>query len=124
MANLKPVYDAVKAAEEKVNGILAEMSGAFEEGTPEGVQRALALRPQLDEAKAEADRANELYVSMRDASQVEDSPARKFVPVGSAQGESSKKVITRAEWEEMDPQARHNHLKQGGSIVDSLEDAQ
>lgn len=117
MKNLKPVYDAVIASEAKVAGILNEMQTAFDEGTEEGKIRALELRPALDEAKAEANDANLLYISMRDASPGEDSPARLFVPV-SDDAQHQKKVITRAEYEALTYEARYKFYKDGGTIVD------
>lgn len=119
--NLKPVYDAAKAADEKVNGIMVEMLDAFNEGTEEGKQKALELRLALEAAKAEAKTANELYVAMRDAQGDQDAAARKFVPVGSAPAAAGKKTITRAEYEAMDHAARHQFLmKDGGTVVDEL----
>lgn len=121
MLNLKPVYDAAQAADAKVNGIMAEMLEAFNDGTEEGKQKALDLRPTLEEAKAEAKTANDLYVSMRDAHGDMDASARKFLPVSNADTEQdAKKVITRADYEALDYQARHEFFKNGGSVVDAL----
>ena len=122
MLNLKPVYDAAQAADEKVNGIMAEMLAAFNDGTEEGKQKALDLRPSLDAAKAEAKAANDLYVSMRDALGDQDAAARKFVPVNNVEKpDQGKKVITRADYEALDYEARYNFFKDGGSVVDTLE---
>jgi hypothetical protein len=78
MPNLKPYYDAALAADAEVKRILAEMDAAFNDGTPEGKQKALDLRPALDEAQKKAKQANELYASMRDASLVNDNMAALF----------------------------------------------
>jgi hypothetical protein len=120
MGSLKPVYDAAKAADEKVSAIMAEMIAAFECGTDEGKQKALDLRPALDAAKEEARQANDLYVSMRDAQAGSDEHARRFVPVGDVAQKAGAKEITRAEYEAMDYAERHTYLKNGGAIVDHL----
>ena len=122
MLNLKPVYDAAQAAEAKVNGILAEMLEAFDTGTDEGKQKALDLRPALEEAKAEAKTANDLYVSMREALGDQDAAARKFVPVNGAEPAQAKKVISRADYEALDFAARHEFFANGGSVVETLEE--
>lgn len=122
--NLKSVYDAAKAADEKVNMVLTEMTTAFETGTDEGKQQALALRPALEAAKADARQANELYVEMKDASADSDEHARKFVPVNPAAAKAEKpgvKTITRAEFEAMDHSDRRDFLqKEKGAVVDEL----
>lgn len=122
MKSLKVVYDAAKAADEEVGRILSAMQAAFEEGTEEGIQRALALRPELDEAKAKAAEANAVYVSMRDASMDENEHARKFVPVsgGAAKAVSQGKVMSRAEYEQLPYDERHAFFKEGGVLVDKL----
>lgn len=120
MLNLKPVYDAAQAADAKVNGIMAEMLEAFNEGTEEGKQKALDLRQNLEEAKAEAKTANDLYVSMRDALGDQDAAARKFVPVNGAEQAQGKKVITRKAFEALDFKSRHDFLVDGGTVEDTL----
>lgn len=122
MKDLRALLDAARAADEKVNGILAEMSQALEEGTQEGVERALALRDSLDAAKAEAEQANEAYVSTRDAMAEADENARKFVPVSDeAEKAAGKgKTLTRAEYEKLPYEERHAFFKAGGALVDEL----
>jgi hypothetical protein len=122
--NLKAVYDAAKAADEKVNAVLTEMTAAFEEGTEEGKQKALALRPALESAKVDARQANDLYVEMRDARSDSDEHARKFVPVNQAAakaGQTTGKTVTRAEFDAMDHGQRRTFLLQDkGTVVDEL----
>lgn len=118
--DLKKVYDAVKAANAKVDEILNQMLVAFEGEDEEAVKKALELRPALDEAKAKADEANQLYASMRDANVDEKSPASKFVPVnGTAQQQAEgAKTKTRAEFEQMTNRERHEFIANGGAVVD------
>ena len=119
MQKLKPLFDAAKAADAKVQQILQDMLTAFEDGTEEGKQKALALRPALDEAKQAAEDANLLYISARDAD-AEDAneAARLFVPAGGVVTGGGKE-ITRSEYEAMDYAKRHEYLKSGGAIVDN-----
>lgn len=117
MDSLKTLYDAVRAAEEKVAKILEEMKTAFDEGTEEGVRRAMELRPALDEAKAEADEANRLYCSVRDAEVDGDSPARKFVPVeGAVDGKGERKILLRRDFEQLSASERMEFVLNGGLI--------
>ncbi len=117
MQNLKPVYDAAVAAEAKVREIMADMLAAFEEGTEEGKQRALAMRESLEEAQAAARQANELYVSMRDAQADADAHARKFIPIGEKPANKAKQM-TRAEFEALSPAERMDFALKGGIIVE------
>jgi HK97 family phage major capsid protein len=86
--NLKSYYDAVVAAEVKVQGLATQINTYFEANETE---KALELRPQLDKAKADAKAANDLYHSMRAAVGEGSDPARKFTPVG---GDPEPKGIT------------------------------
>ena len=121
--NLKPYYDAALKADEETKRILAEMDAAFTDGTPEGKQKALDLRPALEKAQTEAKEANQLYASMRDASLVNDSMASLFtVPPDLAQddqqGEKAK-VINRAGLKALSPVAQIAFFRAGGKVVDA-----
>lgn len=125
MPNLKPYYDAALAADAEVKRILNEMDAAFNEGTDEGKEKALALRPTLDEAKIKAEEANKLYASMRDASLVNDSMAALFTtPPDPAKddhdgtSDASPKVIKRADFDALTPAARMTFMKSGGRVED------
>jgi hypothetical protein len=120
--NLKPYYDAALKADEEKKRILAEMDAAFNDGTPEGKQKALDLRPQLEKAQNEAKQANELYASMRDASLKDDSMASLFtLPPDLAQDDpqaQSPKVINRAGLGALAPSAAMEFFKSGGRVTD------
>ena len=120
--DLKAVYDAAKAADEKVNAVLMEMTAAFEEGTEEGKQKALALRPALEAAKADSKQANDLYVEMRDARADSDEHARKFVPVNKDAAKASEpaKTMTNAEWLALSFVDRRKFFADGGQIVEAM----
>ena len=124
MPNLKPYYDAALKADEEVKRILAEMDTHFNDGTPEGKQKALELRPALDEAQKQAKEANELYTSMRDASLVNDNMASLFTlppdPANNDQKDDSPKVINRAAFDVMNIRDRQKFVNSGGQIVDEL----
>jgi hypothetical protein len=116
--NLKLFYDAAQTAGSEVLRVAAEIEAAFVLGTDEGKQQAMALKPALDEAEAKATAANELYQSMVKAASTGDAAA-KFVPANAEQAQE-KKVITRADYETLDFEARHKFFKNGGSVVDAL----
>lgn len=120
MINLKPFYDAAQVAHGEVLRVAGEIETAFGLGTEEGTQQAMALKSALDDAEVKASAANELYLSMRKAASTGDAAA-KFVPAsGAAENAQEKKVITRAEYEALDFEARHKFFKNGGSVVDAL----
>jgi hypothetical protein len=122
--DLKPFYDAARAASDKMQGILDQMNTAFNAGTEEGKQAALDLRPGLDQAKSEAEVANQLYVSMRDAAGTSDSAARLFVPVAVASGQAdgaNAKEMSRAAFMDLDADARMKFMRGGGQIVEPAE---
>jgi len=122
MPNLKPYYDAALAADAEVKRILAEMDAAFNDGTPEGKEKALSLRPALDVAQQKAKEANELYASMRDASLVNDSMASLFTtppdPATDHQTDASPKVMKLSEFRALPPKDRLAFSKAGGKIED------
>lgn len=117
--NLKPVYDAALAADAEVNRIMTDMITAFDKGTEEGKQEALALRPTLDEAKVKAEEANSLYVVMRDTAATADGAARMFVPVPGVVPVKNDKEMTREVYFAMEPANQMAFIKGGGKIVDS-----
>jgi hypothetical protein len=123
MPNLKPYYDAALAADAEVKRILSDMDTHFNDGTEDGKNKALELRPALDEAKIKAEQANTLYVSMRDASLVNDNTAALFsAPADPAatpdpKGEGAK-VMKLSEFQALDPKVRFAYIKAGGVIED------
>lgn len=76
--NLKPYFDAAQSADAKVQEIAAKIDAHFQAGEQD---QALTLRASLDEAKAKAKAANDLYLSMRDAST--SQLPEQFVPAGA-----------------------------------------
>ena len=122
MIDLKPYYDAARAADDEMQRIMNEMNTAFGQGTDEGKALALELRPRLDDAKAKAKDANDLYISMRDSANVSDGAAREFVPVSDAAervtGDAGKN-IPRSEFLSMDTTSRMEFIKAGGKVTEA-----
>jgi len=115
---LKELYEAAKAAEEKVQEVMQDMITAFADGTEEGKAKALELRPALDEAKLQAEEANLLYISAREAEvNHQYANAGKFVPVPGNE-ESSRKQMTRAEFEALSAADRMSFMLGDGKISD------
>lgn len=75
--NLKPYFDAAQSADANVQAIAAKIDSHFQAGETD---QAMALKASLDEAKIKAKAANDLYLSMRDAS---DSRPGGFTPAGA-----------------------------------------
>jgi hypothetical protein len=118
MPKLKELFDAAKAADEKVQEVMQEMISAFEDGTEEGKLKALDLRPALDEAKVEAEKANLLYISARDAEVDDpDNAARKFVPVPGSEN-STRKQMTRDEFEALSAADRMTFMLADGKLIE------
>ena len=125
MPNLKPYYDAALAADAEVKRILNEMDVAFNDGTDAGKEKALSLRPALDEAQKKAKDANELYASMRDASLVDDNMAALFTtPADPAndgnrspeQSPAAPKSMSLSEYRALSPKERLAFAKADGRI--------
>lgn len=85
--NLKKYFDAADQAEARVQQIAAQINDLFEAGKTED---AIAKRPDLDKAKAEAKEAHQLYLSMLAATTGDGDPAQRFVPAG---GDGEKKEV-------------------------------
>ena len=77
MSNLKVYFDAAQKADAQVKDIAAQIDTLIETDQ----EKALELRPKLDEATNKAKAANELYISMKNA-QSNDLPA--FTPQAPA----------------------------------------
>jgi HK97 family phage major capsid protein len=85
--DLKKYYDAANAAEARVQQIAAQINDLFEADKND---EAMKLRPQLDEAKAQAKEAQQLYLSMQATTLPDGDPGRKFVKTG---GDPEPKAI-------------------------------
>lgn len=119
MIDLKPYFDAARAADENVQKIMNDIHAHFEKGTDEGKQAALDLRPTLDEAKAKADEANKLYLSMRDAAAIDSKAAKDFVPANKDLSQvDNKREMKREEFLALDASARMEFIRGGGAVLD------
>lgn len=118
MLNLTAYYETAQKSHEAVLKIVADIDAAFNDGTEEGRQRALDLRPSLDEAEKKARADNELYISVRKAAQMDDEAAKLFVPVTEPEEDSETDKKTRAEFSLLEPAAQMQFIKSGGSITD------
>ena len=121
MIDLKPYFDAAQAANDDVQRLMSEMNAAFGDGTEDGKTRAMAMRPTLDAAKAKAEEANTLYISMRNAASVSDEAAKLFVPVSNpnpAPDDSGTKTMTREAFLALDSVERMAFIRDGGTLID------
>lgn len=75
--DLKKYLDAVNTASARVQQIAAQIDEHFEAGETE---KALELRPTLDDAKLAYDKANHLYLSMVNAAPAGTDPAQRVMP--------------------------------------------
>jgi len=119
--DLKPYFDAARAADDEVQRIMNDMNQHYTAGTEEGKQAALDLRPALAEAKEKAADANKLYLSMRDAAATSNSAAREFVPATDHLKETGDpaKEMTRQEFDALNAAAKVKFIKAGGAVIES-----
>jgi hypothetical protein len=119
--NLKPYFDAAQAANAEVLRIANDIDAAFTLGTAEGIEQAMGMRASLEGAQTKATEAEAMYQAMKNAAESgERGQAARFVPVNeSAKTTAEGKKITRAEYEALDYQARHDFAVSGGTIVDN-----
>jgi hypothetical protein len=114
--DLKPYYDAAVAAEAEVKRVALEIDGHFTAGETD---KALELRPALDEAKNKAKDANDLYLSMRNAHEGKGVEAQ-FVPANpdaAPQGSADeKKSMTRLEFLALNASERMSFILAGGTV--------
>jgi hypothetical protein len=121
MLDLKPYHDAVLMTDAEVKRIANECDAHFQEGTAESKEKALALRPALDEAQNKADEALKLYDSMKKAAQPSDV-ARNFVPVSDTpltpESDQPKGVMKRTDFEVLNAVEKRKFALSGGKVVD------
>jgi hypothetical protein len=109
--SLKMYYDDVIAANDRVSEVMDQMNELYKAGDKAG---AMELKPALEEAKLEARKVNELYVSLVDAVQQTGS-AKAFVAVSEAVVEDGK-VVSRDVFDGMEPAGKAVFLAGGGKI--------
>ena len=121
MRDLKPYFDAVNAAADKVQQIASEIDVLFCEGSDDCKVKALELRPALDEAQAEHAKAVALFESMQKADRPNDI-ARNFIPVSTTQPDQTEgtqpTVIKRQDYNQMELVQRALFIKSGGTVED------
>ncbi len=114
MINLD-VYKAVlDKANARVEQIMGRINAALNEGTEAGVDKALALRPILKAAQAEAADAEKLYRSKRNASIV-DVAGQKRGP-GDELQLSSFRILPRAAFDTLSAKERRDFVRRGGVV--------
>jgi HK97 family phage major capsid protein len=79
MINLKSIYDTVNKAEAEKTAKAIEIQKLFDAGETE---KGLAMKPELDALTKKAKEANEMYLSMRGASEGDEN-GKKFTPAKS-----------------------------------------
>jgi len=121
MLDLKPYHDAVIATDAEVKRIANEVDAHFQEGTDEGKEKALALRPALDEAQNKADEALNLYESLKKAARPSDV-AMNFVPVSTIppnpEAPETPGQMKRPDFEALNAVEKRKFALSGGKVVD------
>jgi HK97 family phage major capsid protein len=90
--NLKLFYDAAQAAEAALTKVSNEINELYESG-PDGVTKGLAMKSQYDEAKLNAKKANDMYISKREEAAGRENPGSHFMPVGGTPPEEKPKEV-------------------------------
>jgi hypothetical protein len=103
-ANLTAVYQQYQQAEEEAQRIKHEMDAAYQLGNAAGKQREAELHPAWLAALKRAKERLDCYLALRDST---------FTP-----GISSSRILTRAQFEALDPAARMTFIKAGGHLID------
>ena len=118
--DLTVYFEGAQQATEAVQAILREMDAAYSTGAEEGKARAMALRPALDEARAKAKAANELYVSMRDATAASESAAKQFVPTADlgTPAPASAQTLQRQAFSALPLVEQARYIQSGGVVAD------
>ena len=121
MRDLKPYFDAVNITEAEVQRVASEIDVLFREGSDESKAKALAMKPQLEEAQKKHAEAAALYESMQQANRPNEV-AKNFVPVSptaAAEAEGSQPtVIKRSEYDRLSLIDRARFVKSGGKLED------
>ena len=122
MADLKPHYDRLIAAQANVQSIMNQIDAAMQKATPEGETEALALAPQLDGALEQRDQAQKFYDALQKASTGPNVQAQ-FVPVSDTQPgdpDSQPGVVsmTRSQFDALSESERWKYIRSGGKITE------
>jgi ElaB/YqjD/DUF883 family membrane-anchored ribosome-binding protein len=121
MLDLKPYHDAVIETDAEVKHIANDIDAHFQEGTDEAKEKALALRPALDEAQNKADEALKLYESLKKAARPSDV-AKNFVPVSTTQPDPEASetpgTMKRPDFEVLNAVEKRKFVLSGGKVVD------
>jgi hypothetical protein len=121
MADLKPHYDRLVAAQAAVMSIVAMIDAAMQTGTPEGDSEALSLAPQLDGALEQRDQAQKFYDTLVKAT-TNTNVLAPFVPASetpnSPEPEKDQKTMPLADFQALEPRVRVKFLNAGGVVVD------
>jgi len=121
MLDLKPYFDAVNTAEAEVQRVANELDVLFREGTEESTQKALDLRPALDEAQSKHAEAVSLYQAMQKTNRPNDA-AKNFIPVSNTEpdpaGSKQPSVIKREAYERLSLVDRAQFIRSGGTLED------
>jgi hypothetical protein len=123
MSDFKAVYDRVLQAQADRDVIMNEIETAMAEGTPEGDEKALALRETLDGAQKKVVDLETMYTNMQAVAKA-GKIAAQFVPVSSTttetaiQEEQAEKVMALAAYNQLSPRERLAFAKRGGKIED------
>lgn len=118
MLDLKAALDMVVAADAALKTQAAEIAELLKAETEEATQNALALQSKLDELQADYDAKKSMYDRLVKANAPSDV-AKLFVPASPTSpeaDEAKKDVMTRAEFEKLDPPARLAFAKRGGKL--------
>lgn len=128
MIDLKPYFDAVNAAAAEVQRIATDLDALFREETEEAgakdmaMAKALAMKPELEEAQRKHEEAIALYEAMQKSNRPNDV-ARNFIPVSNTQPDQDGKgsqpsLIKRQDYNRMSLVDRARFVRSGGTVED------
>jgi len=92
--NLRSFYDRTVAADGEVQVLSKKISDLFDANDDAKEKEAEALRPQLADLLAKAKKANEMYISMKEASQgTGENISDRFIPAGGTPAPEQPKEL-------------------------------
>ena len=117
--DLKSFYDRVLTAQANIEMVKNQIADALALKTPEGDEQALALEPTLDAAVADEAKWHAFYDKLVDSSKGQNALG-KFIPLTSQEineePATGKKIMKRAEFDNLAPRDRMAFSKSGGTL--------
>jgi hypothetical protein len=108
MIDLTYYWNLATSAEEENQNLMSEAKMLLNSGIPSDQEKALAMRPSLEEARKKVEVTSATYRAVRD----------NTFCLNDLSDVTRDKIINRAIFDKLDPQKRWDFMKQGGKVKD------